>query len=303
MKFGKLDDLSGVDFSLPETPACTRARLGGQPATRATAAVGLPRWASPEWVGTVYPPGTRQRDYLYHYARAFDTIELNTTHYRIPTVGQVQAWREAVPAHFVFCPKIPQTISHYRKLINCDDEILTFTRHIAHFGENLGCCFLQLHESMGPAALDNLGQFLRRWPRELPLAVEFRHAAWFEAGALSPRALDLLEPSGVGTVITDVAGRRDVCHASLSNHTAMIRFVGNALHESDYQRTAAWLAVLREWIALGLERVYIFPHEPGDVLTADMGRHWIAQLREIEGLEQGGAADTRPLPGGQMSLF
>ncbi|RMG73690.1 MAG: DUF72 domain-containing protein [Bacteroidetes bacterium] len=300
MKFGKLADIRGVDFSLPPDPE--PGRLPGKPAGDFRAYVGLSRWASKAWLGQLYPPGTRQADYLYYYARSFNTIELNSTHYRTPTPVQVEKWRDATPGNFVFCPKVPQLISHYRKLVNCEEALAQFVDSIVHFEDKLGCCFVQLHDSFGPALYPNLVSFLRQWPRGIPLAVEFRHADWFAAGQLLPQVEELLANAGVGTVITDVAGRRDVCHTSLTTRYAMIRFVGNALDATDYQRAEAWIERLDRWLRAGLETLYLFPHEPEDPMAADMGRYW------IEGLNRKLGTDL-PLPGldnrpnTQMSLF
>lgn len=300
MKFGKLADISGVDFSLPPDPE--PGRLRGKSAATFRAYVGLSRWASKEWQGDLYPAGTRQADFLHHYARAFNTIELNSTHYRTPTPAQVAKWREAVPAGFVFCPKIPQLISHYRKLVNCAEALTQFVESIAHFEDSLGSCFVQLHDSFGPALYPNLVDFLRQWPRSMPLAVEFRHPDWFAAGQLLPQVEELLANAGAGTVITDVAGRRDVCHTTLTSPQAMIRFVGNALDPTDYSRTDAWLTRLDRWVRQGLETLYLFPHEPGDRMASDMGRYWVEGLNRHLGqdLPRPGL-DNRP--DAQMRLF
>lgn len=303
MKFGKLLDISHVDFQLPPINERSLDQLGRSPSSAEFKAyVGCPRWSSKEWIGKLYPKGTKANDYLAHYSHSFNTIELNTTHYRIPLPDQVQKWKEAAEDSFLFCPKLPQVISHYRKLMNCQEELTQFLDSIAHFEEKLGCSFVQLHESFGPNLFTNLKYFLDQWPKDFPLAVEFRHADWFEAHLLLPAVSDLLEEKGVAAVITDVSGRRDVLHTCLSNHTAMIRLVGNSLHPTDYQRVDAWMDRLAIWIENGLEMLYIFAHEPGDALASDYGTYIIQKLNE-----QFGLALTIPgikeESGGQMSLF
>lgn len=303
MKFGKLPDISQVNFSLPPNAPQNKQVLGGQGSPKGFRAyVGLPRWASKDWVGKLYPKGTKQADYLNHYARSFNCIELNTTHYRSPSPAQVQKWADMTPTDFHFCPKIPQAISHHRKLVQIDKELADFTESIGFFGEKLGCSFVQLHESFGPNLMGNLQQFVKKWPQKLPLAIEFRHEDWFVDQQLLPALHELLLAHQITPVITDVAGRRDVCHATLTNRTAMIRFVGNALHPTDYERTDAWLDRLETWVHQGLETLYVFAHEPGDVLASEMGSYWIAQLNARFGLElvtPGIQEDA----GSQMSLF
>lgn len=302
MKFGKLDDIRGIDFQLPPLAATNPLGLSGHPAARVQGYVGLPRWSSKEWLGELYPKGTKAGDYLAYYARSFNSIELNSTHYRSPSPEQVRTWYAASQPGFRFCPKLPQVISHHRKLIDCRAELLRFTQAIVQFDDRLGHSFVQLHDSFGPALLGNLRQFLDQWPAELPLAMEFRHPDWFEAHQLLPEAADLLAARGVAPVITDVAGRRDVLHHTLTAPAVMLRLVGNGLHETDYQRADAWQARLQAWQRLGLDTVYLFAHQPGDLQAKTYG-HYL-----IEGLD---ALLPEPLPrpglpregGSQMRLF
>ncbi len=284
MKFGKLLDISEVDFTLPPADTAYLPGLSGQSARADFAAyVGLPRWASKDWVGSLYPKGTKQADFLWHYARAFSCIELNSTHYRSPSPEQVRKWRDMAPAGFHFCPKIPQVISHYRKLVNCREEITAFVDAIAHFEANLGCSFVQLHDSFGPYLLENLASFLQQWPQGVPLAVEFRHPGWFVEHQLIGVAAELLHRHGVGVVLTDVAGRRDVLHQTLTAPWLVWRFVGNGLHETDFTRLQAWGPRLNQWIEQGLEQFYVFVHQPGDTLAAEMGARVIDQLNQALG--------------------
>jgi hypothetical protein len=80
----------------------------------------------------------------------------------------------------------------------------------------------------------------------------------------------VLEAHGMATVITDVAGRRDVCHATLSTPLAFVRFVGEGGHSSDGARSAAWLGRLAEWRAAGLQSAYFFVHQPDDILAPQL---------------------------------
>lgn len=279
MKFGKLADISGVDFSLPPVNPQTLSRLGGNPHPDGLKVfVGLPRWSSKEWIGELYPKGTPAGKYLHHYAHSFNCIELNTTHYRSPSVEQVEKWAVQVEGSFRFCPKIPQTISHYRKLIQVGEELARFTSAMSQFGQTLGTAFVQLHDSFSPQLIGNLQDFIARWPKTQPVAFEFRHPDWFEAHQLFPAVVAAFEQLQIGTVITDVAGRRDVLHTDLTTPVAVIRFVGNGLHATDYSRLDAWMPRLRLWQENGLRELYFWVHEPQDGMASQFGRHTIRQL-------------------------
>jgi uncharacterized protein YecE (DUF72 family) len=210
---------------------------------------------------------------LVHYGRQFNTIEHNTTHYRIPDEATVRRWHDDTPEDFKFAPKIPQTISHSRLLGTDGSEPAQFCRVIRLLENKLGCSFLQLPPYFEPNDLPVLIQFLEMWPEDLPLAVEVRHSAFFGKSAASERFFDILHDYDKTAVITDVAGRRDVCHLRLTNATAMIRFVGNGLHPTDYTRVQAWTEVVHRWMESGLHALYFFTHEPDNLLAPELAQY------------------------------
>lgn len=300
MKFGRLDDASDVDFSLPPDDPRSLEVLKANNTTSFHAYVGMPRWASKEWLDVLYPKGTRQADFLYHYSRSFNTIELNSTHYRIPELSTIEKWVEQVPAGFLFCPKIPQSLSHYRKLDD-PEQSLRFQESIATFGEHLGCSFVQLHPSFGPDKLDKVANFLTQWSAELPLAIEFRHPDWYAGQQLIAPAFDLLANNKVATVVTDVAGRRDIAHTSLTSSILMIRFVGDGPDPTDHKRWNDWMSRIKRWKDSGLKDLYVFVHEPGDLNTANMGAIIVRTINQELGLKLDDPISAKP--GSQTSLF
>jgi len=309
MKFGKLTDIAGVDFSLPPDPLTNaqvleRRRRSGRGEGLALH-VGCTGWGMPAWVGSWYPAGTKSKDFLSRYGQQFNTIELNTTHYRIPDRTMVENWCTSVPAGFRFCPKLHQKISHDRNLGLAGEHLPLFWEALRYFGNQLGACFLQLPPFFGADQQPLLEQFLHHWPSAYPLAVEFRHESWFAAAEQVNQWTDLLAKYAVAAVITDVAGRRDVVHAQLTADFAMIRFVGNGLHPSDYQRIDAWCARLEQWQNEGLAKAYFFPHEPDNLLAPDLVHYLAGQWNvgaEHKIIQPVHYANT-PQGGEQISLF
>jgi len=271
MDFGKLPSVDKVDFSLPSEPPQNATLLAALPkVTKPTIYLGATGYNMKAWVGQWYPPGAKDRDFLRHYGAQFNTIEHNTTHYRIPDTATVERWREETPADFRFCPKIPQTISHARDLGLNGRELPLFCEVIAGLEKKLGCCFLQLPPHFSVRDLHLAVRFLEHFPSEIPLAVEVRHASFFQQTTQAEDFFQLLQSHNIATVITDVAGRRDVCHMRLSNRRVLVRFVGNALHPSDYQRIEDWAGRLKNWLDAGLHEVYFFTHEPDNLLAPDL---------------------------------
>lgn len=148
-------------------------RLGGQ------------GWNYDAWVGPFYPDGTRAADYLSCYARAFGTVEIDSTFYAVPAVKTVRAWRDRVPDEFVFALKLPQEITHERRLRRAEDVLQEFVAVARELGEKLGPILIQLGPDFGPSELPALAAFLPQLPRDMRFAVEFRQRGWVHDGVLA----------------------------------------------------------------------------------------------------------------------
>lgn len=303
MKFGKLANIENVDFSLPADAARNASFFEKLEKTdeKATIYIGCTGWSMKEWVGKIYPSKTKSKEYLHHYSRQFNTIEFNTTHYRIPTFETVERWRTESADDFRFCPKIPQTISHRNDLGLASGQLLAFCESIQKLEEKMGCCFMQLPPYFALHRTEPLLQFIEKFPSHIPLALEFRHEDWFKNDNLKPIS-DALRKKGMAIVITDVAGRRDVLHMEVMSEIVMVRFVGNELHSTDFQRIDEWVARLSEWINQGVKNIYFFCHEPDNILAPDLCKYLFEKVSVFENVESRGPKFIEP-NGGQLNLF
>jgi uncharacterized protein YecE (DUF72 family) len=306
MKFGKVSDPDQISFRLPSSPLSTNRLLSNLSIHKKETFfhIGCTGWSMKEWIGKIYPAGTQSKQYLYHYSRQFNTIELNTTHYRIPTPATIKEWYQQTPEDFRFCPKIPQSISHSSNFAAGSGKLQHFCEAVQGLEKKLGPCFIQLPPYFHAGRKEDLNRFLDRWPGNMALAVEFRHPSWFEKEESFEPMAQVLEERKVGTVITDVAGRRDVLHQRLTTPIAFIRFVGNGLHPTDYTRIDEWIEQLVSWMEAGLQEVYFFPHEPDNILAPELSVYLAKQLEKKQ-------ANIRfrtprlldPKDGKQMELF
>ncbi|MFT5167086.1 MAG: hypothetical protein ACI8P3_002323 [Saprospiraceae bacterium] len=305
MKFGKRPDISTVDFTLPVDASQNKALFDRLPKTpeRPNLYVGCTGWSMKEWDGKVYPKATKAKDYLKYYSEQFNTIELNTTHYRIPNTAIIAKWYQESSADFHFCPKIPQVISHRKDLGYGSGKILAFCEAAQELKEKLGHSFMQLPPYFGPDRLPVLKHFLENFPSHIPLSIEFRQENWFNTPGSFDEVATLLEKHNIATVITDVAGRRDVLHQRLTSDTVVIRFVGNNLAPSDYQRIDAWIQRMKIWFEKGIRRIYFFTHEPDNLLAPELADYVVKEsLKHLEVITRG--PDLEKYVGGdQMSLF
>lgn len=287
MKFGRVDlNISKIDFKLPPDPEPTSALLDSLPVTADVPNVyfGGSVWTDRSLVGKLYPKGLPAKDFLSYYCQQLSAIELNTTFYGIPSIEKVLKWKEAATPGFKFCPKFPQSISH-RKYGDMQREMLDrFITSVAHFEEHLGTSFLLLPSHFQPRSLSELQRLLEGVPSDFKISVELRHPIWYEDHGAQKAIFDLFQEKGVVAIITDVAGRRDVLHQTLTTDSAFIRFTGNNLHPTDYSRIDSWVEKLTDWIKRGLKEVYFLLHEPDKGQAAVLAHYFVEKLNEKAGL-------------------
>lgn len=282
MKFGKVEDASAVDFTLPPTRPETLALLKTYPKKKNFEVyVGCAKWNKTDLKGFYLP---KTKDELAYYATQFNSIELNATYYNTPSKEQVRIWKDKTPADFRFFPKITQSISHYSRLLNTEEKVKDYTDSIAFFEEKLGCVFLQLHENFKPKDLDRLSYFIETFPKAFPLAVEVRNEEWFADQQIFEDYCEMLVKNNAVNIIVDTAGRRDMLHMRLTNDAAFIRYVG-ANHASDYERLDEWIDRLKEWRSAGMRKLYFFIHQNVELESPLLATYFIKKLNEVFGMD------------------
>ncbi|MBM4194226.1 MAG: DUF72 domain-containing protein [Gemmatimonadetes bacterium] len=146
---------------------------------------GAQGWNYPAWVGPFYPAGTKPADFLTMYARAFDTVEVDSTFYAIPPAKTVQGWARRTPPNFTFSLKLPQEITHERRLRDAGDPLLRFLDVTRALGDKLGPILIQCGPDFGPAELPALAGFLPLLPPDMRFAIEFRQRGWITEGVVA----------------------------------------------------------------------------------------------------------------------
>ena len=235
-------------------------------AARTRVRIGTQGWNYDAWVGPFYPSGTRVGDFLSMYARAFRTVEVDSTFYAIPPAKTVRGWAERTPADFQFALKLPQEITHERRLRGDDavSAMQLFFDRARELGPKLGPVLVQLGPDFGPAELPALVQFLPRLPDDVQVAVEFRQRGWLTDGVLA-----LLAEHRVAVALTDarwVPRRQMLALAERPTADfAYLRWMGPNRDIVDYSRIQvdrtreleAWAAALRG-LAGRLDKVWGF---------------------------------------------
>ncbi len=286
MEFAKVDRalLDKIDFSLPADGKYIDLLPKRNEDTKFY--LGAPKWGIKEWKGMIYPEKTPDTKFLDHYIQSFNGIELNTTHYQIYPESTILKWAEKVNGKdFMFCPKFPQSVSHYSELTRVRAHEITdrFLASVIHFGEHLGPLFLQLSDRYGPNKKAALFDYLERLPKDLDITLEVRHPDWYAAPHRN-ELFDKLFELGIGSVITDVSGRRDCAHMEVTSPVTLVRFVGNGLHPTDYPRIDEWVKRLANWKSKGMKAIHFYVHQPGEIHTPELTAYLIERLNTELGL-------------------
>lgn len=152
--------------------------------------VGCQGWNYDDWVtgagggaGIFYPQGTRAADMLGLYARAFETVEVDSTFYAIPSVSTVEGWARRTPPGFTFSLKLPQEITHQRSLRSGSVALLEeFCERVRRLGGQLASVLIQLPPQfeLTPENASALREFLPQLPRDIRFSVEFRAVEWMK---------------------------------------------------------------------------------------------------------------------------
>jgi uncharacterized protein YecE (DUF72 family) len=152
--------------------------------------VGCQGWNYEDWVtgpgggrGIFYPTATRAAGMLEVYARAFETVEVDSTFYAIPPTSTFESWTKRTPEGFTFSLKLPQEITHERALRTGSITLLEeFCERARVLKEKLACVLIQLPPQF-ELTVENgraLRDFLPRLPRDIRFSIEFRSPDWLK---------------------------------------------------------------------------------------------------------------------------
>jgi uncharacterized protein YecE (DUF72 family) len=160
--------------------------------------VGCSGWNYTDWRGRLYPPRTPARRWLSVYAKQFDTVEVNSTFYRLARREAVAGWVEQTPPEFVFSVKASRYLTHVKRLTDLDRGFRRFCDPLEPLIEagRLGPVLWQL-----PGNFQRDDERLHAWLNALPLGrhtIEFRHPSWF-----ADEVLEALSLFGVALTIGD----------------------------------------------------------------------------------------------------
>lgn len=164
--------------------------------------IGTQGWNYADWVGPFYPRGTRSSDYPGLYVRAFDTVEIDSTFYAIPSEAAISSWRARAPEGFTYSLKLTQEITHQNRLLDSADILARFCDRVRGLADKLALILIQTPPDFSPRSLTALEKFLPLLPADLRFAIEFRDRTWLNRQN-GERVLLTLREQGVALALVD----------------------------------------------------------------------------------------------------
>jgi len=206
--------------------------------------VGCSGWNYAHWRERVYPKVVPARRWLEYYATLFDTVEVNSTFYRLPRRNAVAAWVQETPDDFLFSVKSSRYLTHLKRLTDLGTGVERFYERIEPLVESpkLGPVLWQLP---GNFRRDDarLGAALEALPRGRH-CFEFRHPSWF-----CPEVYELLRRSGTALVIGDTPRRPFQAHELTADWTFVRFHHGHRGRNGNYsdRELDEWAQTIRRW--------------------------------------------------------
>jgi uncharacterized protein YecE (DUF72 family) len=278
--------------------------------------IGTSAFTAAGWPGTFYPKGLPEREYLTFYATKFDTVEVDSTFYRTPSLTTVQGWEKKTPKGFLFAAKVPQVITHEKVLVDCDAEFKQFVDVMDALGDKLGPLLLQFgyfNKKIFVGVNDFLARlvpFLKKLPKDHRFAVEIRNKSW-----LVPQFIEALRERGVALALIDQAWmpRPAKWFEKFDPITAdftYVRWLGD--RKGIEQQTKVWdkiivdrTAELAEWVEV-LKKV----HERRIQILAFANNHFqgfgpgtLEEFKKLWGRQVGSESGKRDRAAEQGQLF
>lgn len=216
--------------------------------------IGCSGWNYRDWRGDLYPDGVPARRWLEIYAEHFDTVEVNTTFYRLPARATVQRWVQQTPDGFAFTVKASRYLTHVKRLQTVPDGVARLYERIEPLLDagRLACVLWQLpanfhrDDARLAAALDALPDGRH--------AFEFRHPSWF-----ADDVLGLLAERDVALVRGDDARRELPVRASPASWAFVRLHYGHRGRDGNYgpRELDAWASAIAARARRG-DDVYVY---------------------------------------------
>ena len=238
--------------------------------------IGCSGWSYDSWRGAFYPERLPRTRWLEFYAGRFDTVEVNTTFYRLPTLAMVKGWVGQVPPGFLFAVKASRYLTHVGRLRDVADGWARLRERLDPLAQAglLGPILWQLPANF--TRDDERLEGLLALGGEERHAVEFRHPSWFE-----PELVKRIGRQGLAVVVGDDP-RRPVPVVEPVGGLAYLRLHrGRRGRRGRYSRRELddWTEVLARWRG-AVEDVFVYLNNDWESFAVQNARELAARMTE-----------------------
>jgi uncharacterized protein YecE (DUF72 family) len=206
--------------------------------------IGCSGWQYQDWRERFYPKGCAQRNWLEYYSRHFDTVEVNSTFYRLANRDAVARWAEETPEDFVFALKASRYLTHIKRLTEMEQGVERYYERIEPLvgTPKLGPIVWQLPDNFKRDD-ERLCNLLEHLPPGRH-CVEFRNASWF-----ADDVYELLRRHGVALAIGDHPSRPHVAREITTGWTLVRFHYGHRGRRGNYSETELeeWARRIERW--------------------------------------------------------
>jgi uncharacterized protein YecE (DUF72 family) len=159
--------------------------------------IGCSGFSYKEWKEEFYPKGLAQKEWFSYYANHFNTLELNVTFYRFPTLKSLQGWYDKAPGEFSFSAKVPRSITHYKKFVDTERMMEDFYGVLKEgLKEKLSCVLIQLPPTFSYSE-ERINSLLAHTNPAFQNVIEFRHESWWREDVMTILAKNKISFCGV----------------------------------------------------------------------------------------------------------
>lgn len=141
--------------------------------------IGTSGWYYDYWKGLYYDEQTPSKEFLTQYSLDFETVEINNTFYRLPSIDAIRHWKKSVPKRFIFSLKASRYITHIKRLNEPKKSLKTFFQQIRPLKSQIGVILFLIPDYV-PINCERFGNFLQMLPKGYRYAFEFRNPSWFD---------------------------------------------------------------------------------------------------------------------------
>ena len=215
--------------------------------------IGTSGWHYNHWSGLFYPAKLPKNKWFEHYAKHFDTVEINNTFYQLPKQQTFENWHNQAPTNFLYAVKANRYITHIKRLKDASESLERFFKAVGILQEKLGPILYQLPPNFHKD-LDRLRAFIKVLPKDQIAVFEFRHKSWF-----SQDTSELLREFNAGFCIHDMPGVPSP--RIITGDIIYIRFHGpTGKYAGSYSKSALqnWAKWLRKHVVKKVSSIYIY---------------------------------------------